>query len=102
MSIETDSVIDKKTSNITPKEPGKFNVIVFNDSFTTFEFVVELLTKIYNHNEESAVDLTISIHNQGQAVVGVYTYEIAEQKVIDGITMARSKGFPLKIILEEQ
>lgn len=102
MSTETQTIVNKKTSNKKPKEPGKFNVLVLNDNVTPFEFVVALLIQIYKHDEKTAIDLTIQIHNQGKAVVGVYTYEVAEQKVIDGVTLARTNGYPLKINLEQQ
>jgi ATP-dependent Clp protease adaptor protein ClpS len=94
--MSTDTVIEKKkvTSNRT-REPGKFKVIVCNDDVTTADFVVALLVTIFNHSEQSAVELTQQIHNSGSAVAGVYAYEIAEQKSLDGISLARANGFPL-------
>jgi len=46
--------------------------------------------------------LTLKIHNEGSAVVGVYNFEIAEQKSIETVTLSRNHGFPLQIKLEEE
>jgi ATP-dependent Clp protease adaptor protein ClpS len=94
----TDIVIEKKKLTATRiKEPTKFKVIVCNDDFTTVEFVVAMLVHVFNHSAEAAVALTLQIHNQGNAVVGVYSCEIAEQKALDGTQMARAHEFPLLI-----
>lgn len=102
MTTDTDVIEKKKTTVRQPKEPGKFNVIVLNDDVTPMEFVVAMLVSVFRHDENSAVQLTLQIHNQGRAVVGVYTYEIAEQKVLDGTTLARENGYPLLMKVEAQ
>jgi ATP-dependent Clp protease adaptor protein ClpS len=44
----------------------------------------------------------MTIHHDGSAVVGVYTYEIAEQKVTETIVLARNNGFPLQAKIEKE
>ena len=44
----------------------------------------------------------LSIHNTGSAVVGIYTYEIAEQKGTEATNESRSRGFPLQIKIESE
>jgi len=44
----------------------------------------------------------LEIHNAGSAVVGVYSHEIAEQKVIEASDMARNHGFPLILKAEAE
>ena len=102
MSTDTEVIEKKKTSIREPKEPGKYNVIVLNDDITPVEFVIAMLVAVFNHEEKQALALTLDIHNNGRAVAGVYTYEIAEQKVIDGTNMARNNGFPLLMKVEAQ
>jgi ATP-dependent Clp protease adaptor protein ClpS len=95
------SVVEKKkqaTKNF--KEPGKFKVIVCNDDVTTMEFVVTMLMTIFKYNQQTAVELTATIHHKGRAVAGVYSFEIAEQKAIDATNMARMNGYPLIIKVE--
>lgn len=95
-------VKQKDTTKIRIKEPGKFKVVVLNDDFTPIEFVIDLFVIIFNHNEATAISLTSKIHNEGSAVAGTYTYEIAEQKGIDATTLARGLGHPLVIKVEPE
>jgi ATP-dependent Clp protease adaptor protein ClpS len=87
---------------VNSKEPGKFKVIIFNDDVTPMEFVIVMFMTVFRHNQEKATDLTIKIHNDGSAVGGIYTYEIAEQKAIDATHMARDHGHPLVLKVEPE
>lgn len=101
--MTTDTVIEKKkTTSKKNQLPKKYKVIVCNDNVTPMVFVINMLVTIFRHNPESAHDLTMSIHNQGSATVGIYFYEVAEQKAIDGVNLARANGWPLVIKLEEE
>lgn len=101
--MTTDSVIEKKkTTSRKIQEPKKFKVVVCNDDVTPIEFVIEMLMLVFRHNQQSAYDLTLTVHNNGSAVAGVYNYEIAEQKAIDGVSLARLKGFPLILKVEQE
>jgi ATP-dependent Clp protease adaptor protein ClpS len=102
MTTDAQTIEKKKTSIRKPKEPGKFNVIVYNDNVTPVEFVVAMLIRVFKHQESDAVDLTIKVHNEGSAVAGTYSHEIAEQKTTDGTQMARANDFPLVIKMEAE
>lgn len=91
---------DLVTTNI--KAPSKYKVIVCNDDVTPMEFVIVMLIKVFRHNQESATNLTLKIHNEGSAVAGIYPYEIAEQKGIDATLMARENGHPLVLKVEQE
>lgn len=82
------------------KPPSLYNVIYVNDNTTTMEFVIESLCTIFDHNAETAMELTMKIHDEGSAVVGTYPYEIAEQKGVEVTLLARNNGFPLGVKLE--
>ena len=98
-----DAVIDKvESTKQIYKEPPKFKVVVFNDDYTPMEFVVEMFMDIFRKSETEAVSLTMKIHNEGRAIAGLYTYEIAEQKIIDGTELARSRGYPLVLKAEKE
>jgi ATP-dependent Clp protease adaptor protein ClpS len=102
MTIQTDVIEKKKTTNSIPKEPSKYKVIVFNDDHTSVEFVIAMLITVFNYSQDNALKLTLEIHNAGSAVVGVYSHEIAEQKVIEASDMARSHGYPLILKAEAE
>jgi ATP-dependent Clp protease adaptor protein ClpS len=66
------------------------------------EFVVSLLVELFKHSEDTAHALTLKIHEEGSGVVGVYSYEIAEQKSLEATSLCRDNGFPLRIKVEEE
>lgn len=94
-------VIDSKTyTNLQP--PGLHRVIYINDNITTMEFVTSTLIEVFNHNVESAQELTQKIHNDGAATVAILPYEIAEHKGVAVTLLARSNNFPLQIKIEPE
>jgi ATP-dependent Clp protease adaptor protein ClpS len=97
--MSTDTVV-KTRPLVEVKPPPLFKVIYVNDEVTTVEFVIESLVVIFSHTNETAVNLTHKIHEEGSAVVAVYPYEIAEQKGIEASIMAKRNGFPLVVKLE--
>lgn len=101
MSTATDIQIDEKIKQ-TIKEPGKFKVIMLNDDQTPMDWVVEILTVIFKHSGETAKDITLRIHNEGSAVVGIYSYEIAEQKAHEAVDASRNRGFPLQLRIDKE
>jgi len=92
----TDTAIEEKT-RVTRKlkEPSKYKVVVMNDNYTPVEFVIALLVKVFSIPTDAAVQLTLEVHNQGSAVAGIYSYEIAEQKVSEATELSRLNGHPL-------
>ena len=101
MSNETEVVIDEKISKATAL-PKKYKVILLNDEVTPIDFVIEVLTTIFKYSKESAENLTMTVHLEGSAVAGTYSYEIAEQKTLEAVTLSREHGFPLNITLEQE
>jgi ATP-dependent Clp protease adaptor protein ClpS len=44
-------------------------LIVYNDDFNTFEWVIECLVDVLNHSNEQAEQLSLIIHYNGKATV---------------------------------
>ena len=99
--LEKEINVKEKIEEVV-KEPSKYKVIFMNDNETPMDFVVAILIEIFKHSEKTAQELTMKIHNDGSAVVGVYTFEIAEQKSVEATKLARESGFPLQIALEKE
>ena len=57
---------------------------------------------MFRHTDETAKDITLKVHNEGSAVVGVYSFEIAEQKGVEATNLARQAGFPLQIKIDPE
>lgn len=99
MTTDTEILIDEKIRNVT-KEPSRYKVLALNDDVTPIDWVIDIFVSIFKHSESSAKDLTMQVHHEGSAVVGTYTYEIAEQKTAEAISASRDRGFPLQFTLE--
>ena len=83
-------------------EPKRYKVIMLNDDYTPMDFVVDILMKLFHKSYAQAEAIMLDIHQKDRAVCGVYTYEIAETKVVQVSKMARENGFPLKATMEEE
>lgn len=78
-------------------EPRRYKVIIYNDDFTTMEFVVLVLTSVFFKSAEEAEALMLAVHKSGSAVVGIYSYDVAISKVRKATMMAREENFPLRL-----
>jgi ATP-dependent Clp protease adaptor protein ClpS len=63
----------------TRRQPP-YHVIILNDDEHTFEYVIELLTKLFGHPLATAEELTLRIHHTGRAIVLTTHREKAELK----------------------
>lgn len=83
------------------EEPKKFDVIFLNDNVTTMDFVTYVLEKVFYKTKEEAFELMMKVHNEGKAVVGTYSYDIAMTKKNKVDKMAEENGFPLEVLVKE-
>ena len=84
------------------KKPSLYKVLMLNDDYTPMEFVVYVLQRFFGMDHTRAVDIMLTVHNKGVAVVGVYPYEVAETKVMQVMDCARSNQHPLQCTLEKE
>ncbi len=82
------------------EEPILYRVVIHNDNYTPMEFVVMVLKKFFRKDETAATRLMLKVHNDGQAICGVFPYEIAETKVSQVLKAAMENEYPLKCTLE--
>lgn len=82
-------------------EPKQYKVIMYNDDFTTMEFVVEILIDIFHKSEPEAEKIMLFVHQKGKAVVGKYPYDIANTKIMESMRRAKQQGFPFRLSMEE-
>jgi len=99
MAIQTET---KERIKQKLTEPKKWKVLVLNDDFTPFDFVIVMLMEIFHHSTERASSVTLQIHEEGAGVAGIYDFEIAESKCVEATKMARENGFPLQIKMESE
>jgi len=83
------------------KEPKQYKVLLLNDDYTSMDFVVEVLMNIFHKSYREAEAIMLEIHRKDKGLCGVYTYEIAETKIMQVSKLAREQGYPLKATMEE-
>lgn len=84
----------------TAKVPRKHHVIVLNDDFTTFEFVISIMMTVFHKTQEEAYEIAETTHLHQRAIVGSYSLDIAESKVAKATEAARAEGFPLSFEID--
>lgn len=82
------------------EEPDMYDVVMLNDDFTTMDFVVEVLKKVFFHEATIATTIMMTIHKKGLCVVGTYNLDVAQSKQQKAINMAQAAGFPLRIKIQ--
>jgi ATP-dependent Clp protease adaptor protein ClpS len=83
------------------EQPPMYKVLLHNDDYTTMEFVVEILQKVFRKSIADATRIMLLVHQSGKGVCGVFTEDIAETKVEIVHHLARKSGFPLRCSMEE-
>ena len=83
------------------KKPSNYKVLMLNDDYTPMEFVVLILQQFFSMSIEDATRVMLQVHQNGVAVCGVFTYEVAETKVAQVIDFARENQHPLQCTLEK-
>jgi len=84
------------------KRPPLYKVMLLNDDFTPMEFVVHVLERFFGMNHAQAFELMLIVHKKGVAVVGVFSFEIAETKVGQVMDFARRHQHPLQCTMEKE
>ena len=91
-------VTDQKTK---VEEPPLYKVLFHNDDYTSMEFVVLLLEKLFNKSTAEATRIMLNVHQQGIGIAGIYNREIAETKVAVVHDLAQKNEFPLRCTMEK-
>ena len=78
-----------------------YEIIMWDDDRTTMDFVIKVLTELFNKSQDEATNLMMEIHNNGNGIVAIMPLEPAEFKVEQVHTRAKASGFPLKCTLQK-
>lgn len=104
MATEKPDIIEvvKEETEERTKRPPMYRVILYNDDYTTREFVVELLVVVFHKSRDAATELMWRVHRHGRGVAGVYDRDVAETKVAAATMLARQAEFPLQVTMEPE
>jgi ATP-dependent Clp protease adaptor protein ClpS len=98
---DTDVAVETKPKRKLQK-PKLYKVLLHNDDYTPMEFVVAILRAVFHKSESDANAIMLHAHTSGYAVAGVFTFEIAEEKVAKVAALAEEAQFPLLCTLEPE
>lgn len=93
---ETQEKAEQKT-----RRPSYYGVFLLNDDYTTMDFVVHVLERVFHRSPVEATQIMLLVHNKGKGLAGVYTRDIAETKVDKVHRLAEEHAFPLKCKMEK-
>ena len=99
MSDKKGSIATKDRSEV--REPSLYKVLLHNDDYTSMEFVIAILERIFKKNTTEASKIMLSVHQDGVGIAGVYTREICETKVSLVHDLARQSEYPLRCTMEK-
>jgi ATP-dependent Clp protease adaptor protein ClpS len=73
MKTKTENLIELKEVQVESKQ-----LIVYNDDFNTFDFVIDSLIKVCKHEKIQAEQCTFIIHYKGKCIVKKGSYKELE------------------------
>jgi len=83
------------------QEPPLYKVLLHNDDYTSMEFVISVLEKVFRKSTSEATRVMLNVHQEGVGVAGIYTREICETKVVIVRDLARKSEYPLRCSIEQ-
>jgi ATP-dependent Clp protease adaptor protein ClpS len=96
-----DTSVVTKTRAKTQRPP-LYKVLLLNDDYTPMEFVVHVLERFFGLSHAQAFEIMLTVHKKGLAVVGVFSFEVAETKVAQVMDFARRHQHPLQCTMEKE
>jgi ATP-dependent Clp protease adaptor protein ClpS len=94
-----DLAVDEAKPKVKP--PSLYRVVLINDDFTPMEFVVEILESVFGMERTRATQVMLEVHTKGKGICGVFSYEIAETKVAQVMSVANQHQHPLLCTMEK-
>jgi ATP-dependent Clp protease adaptor protein ClpS len=79
------------------RRPRRWKVLIYNDDFTSMDFVVYVLMKHFRKPPAEAVHIMLQVHHRGVGVAGIYPKDVAETKVAEATAEAREQEMPLRL-----
>ena len=87
--------------DVCPEEPSNYRVLMRSDDFAPMEFVAQVLRRIFHMSQQQAMRSVLKVRSGGEAICGVYRYEIAVTKASEAVLYARTRGHSLRLSLEK-
>lgn len=80
--------------------PKKYAVIIEHSVATPDEFLIKIFNHIFSIPETLGATLIEKCKSDSEVGLGIYNYEIAEQKIIEATKVARINSMPVEFTLK--
>lgn len=87
-------------TEVEAEEEPLYRVIIHNDDVTPFDFVIDILQKIFELKQPDAELCTVIAHTTGQAYVTTLPKSEAQKRVGKAHFAASLEGYPLHFTIE--
>ena len=62
------------------QQSPQFNVVLIDDDVHTFEYVIEMLARLFNHSVKTGLEMAHKVNDDGRVIVFTTHQELAELK----------------------
>ncbi len=90
------------TTQQVPRLTPRYRVLIHNDDVTPMDFVVHVLLAVFKKEIQDAMEIMITAHKTGVALVVVLPLEEAELRIEQAYSMSRTQKFPLTFTCEPE
>jgi ATP-dependent Clp protease adaptor protein ClpS len=80
--------------------PPRYAVVLLNDDFTPMDFVVSVLTHLFNKTQDEAEVIMTEVHEKGKGFAGAYPKDIALTKIDQVHNIAQHNQHPFRCEIE--
>jgi ATP-dependent Clp protease adaptor protein ClpS len=101
MNLHTHTIPEITPDQQTELEP-LYRVLIYNDDITTMDFVTHILVTIFFLTYPDAVEIMLTAHTQGLAVVQILPKAEAERRINKAHFAAGLEGYPLHFSMEPE
>ncbi len=87
------------TIKLKIQKPKLYRILLLNDDYTPMDFVVFVLKNFFKKSFEEATHIMLNVHHNGVGECGIYSYEVAEMKVVQVREYACQNEHPLQCVM---
>ena len=88
--------------DVLTEKPKLYKVLMHNDDYTPMDFVIFVLLNFFNKLEPDAQKIMLDVHNKGFGLAGIFSFEVAESKVMQVNQFSKNNQHPLRTSFEEE
>lgn len=91
----------EREETIIRQKPSNWKLILYNDDFISFEYVIHAMIHVFDKNMDDAISITGAAHLNGTAIIGIYSEDKARKKLDELERMNKKSGYDLYVGMEE-